>query len=274
MNIIPVLRHYTNESTSRRQVTVTYTLLDEQCKLQPVCKKTFTDTFSLTNKEIDYMVKLKKEGAIDVKDRRGGARRVKYSAADTTLIKKHIDSIPRYESHYGRSRSDKFYFSLDLNKNRIYNAFKDLHPRSTIDRRLYIQYFEKEFPNISFHKPRVDTCRTCDGLKNQIAIAKCSAESTLKRQDLVAHHDISEKARSEMKKDIMLSTIPDTESSVISIDLQQVIMLPNFTHSDMFYLRQLSVYNFGVHFHNANQSPYMCLWTEATSNRGANKIAS
>ncbi|KAL4152779.1 hypothetical protein QTP88_000612 [Uroleucon formosanum] len=52
-----------------------------------------------------------------------------------------------------------------------------------------------------------------------------------------------------------------------------VLSLPSLTHSQMFYLRQLSCYNLGVHFGDSNRG-HMFLWHEGMSGRGGNEIAS
>ena len=50
-------------------------------------------------------------------------------------------------------------------------------------------------------------------------------------------------------------------------------LLPTLNHSQMFYSRQTTVYNLFVHVCNTNDA-LMCLWTEATSGRRGNEIAS
>lgn len=57
------------------------------------------------------------------------------------------------------------------------------------------------------------------------------------------------------------------------MDLQQVVFVPSLTHSDMFYMSQLSCYNLGAHIGVTNEA-YMCIWHEGVANRGPNEIAS
>ena len=64
-----------------------------------------------------------------------------------------------------------------------------------------------------------------------------------------------------------------SDTCTVAIDLQQVLFIPSLTHADMFYLCQLSCYNFCVHVHDTSDS-IMCLWHEAEGGRGANHIAS
>ena len=60
---------------------------------------------------------------------------------------------------------------------------------------------------------------------------------------------------------------------VITFDLQQNLPVPTLTHSSMFYLRQLWVYNFGIH-ECGTGSATMCIWNETIAGRGANEIIS
>jgi len=47
------------------------------------------------------------------------------------MVKNHIKSFPRDESHYSRAKSEKEYLSPDLNMNRIYLAYKVKNPETT-----------------------------------------------------------------------------------------------------------------------------------------------
>lgn len=76
-----------------------------------------------------------------------------------------------------------------------------------------------------------------------------------------------------MKEDHIKSQRPTSDTCTISMDLQQVLSLPALTHSQMYYLRQLSCYNFNIHIADTNKGN-MFLWHEGMSGRGANEIAS
>lgn len=51
------------------------------------------------------------------------------------------------------------------------------------------------------------------------------------------------------------------------------MFVPTLTHSDMFYLSQLSCYNLGISFGD-NKHSYMCCWHEGVAGRGGNEIVS
>lgn len=161
--------------------------------------------------------------------------------------------------------------SEDLNFNRMFQAFKELHPQTIIMPRFYRDTVKKHFPKLSFLKPRKDTCGTCDLLKTKILNESSTGDDNKKSLEL--HHRRAERGRSTMKSDHALSQEPNNDTSVISIDLQQVFSLPTLTHSQMYYLRQLSCYNLGVQFGD-NNNVFMFVWHESLSGRGGNEIAS
>jgi hypothetical protein len=158
-----------------------------------------------------------------------------------------------------------------LNISRLYRAFKDKHPDSLITQNFYRDVFKKDFSNLSFKKPRTDTCKTCDKLNCIIQLK--NDESILAKQKFELHQRKSEKARDLMKTDISMSQRPSSNICCISMDLQQVLFVPTLTHSDMFYLRQLSCFNFGIKIEDIGQS-IMCMWNESIGNRGGNEISS
>lgn len=48
--------------------------------------------------------------------------------------------------------------------------------------------------------------------------------------------------------------------------------MPTLTHSNMYYSRQLSCYNFGIHLGD-NNTAFMCMWDESIASHGSSEIA-
>ena len=69
----------------------------------------------------------------------------------------------------------------------------------------------------------------------------------------------------------MAKESPTTD--VITFDLQSVFSVPRLSSNVVFYKRQLSVYNLGIH-DCATETAYMNVWDETTASRGAQEIAS
>ncbi|KAJ4429282.1 hypothetical protein ANN_26286 [Periplaneta americana] len=273
IHVIPVNRRRNgkNPEESRRQSTLIYNVPDGEGNHKRVCKRKFMDIFAISKKKIEILAKKKKSGDTVYHDGRGGAHVYKYLDHDLCQIKEHINSIPRDIGHYSRKMSSKEYLSPDLNINRLYEAFKVKYPESRVHRLYYRRVFLRHFPHLSFRRPRTDTCKKCD-LYN-LQIKGNTRDSPQAKRLLQLHHMKVEKAVECLKKDSEDSCMPGSDVCTLSVDLQQVMFVPNLTHSDMFYMRQLSCYNYGIHIHDTSDA-VMCFWHEGVGGRSANNIAS
>uniref|UniRef100_A0A1B6KHW1 DUF7869 domain-containing protein n=1 Tax=Graphocephala atropunctata TaxID=36148 RepID=A0A1B6KHW1_9HEMI len=265
--------HYEDAAQSRRQTTVLYTVPNGEGDIVQVCKNTFCNIFAVSGKRCQLLVK-HKQNANPVYTEKRGNKQVdrKFSNDDRALVFNHIQSFPRDVSHYGRKDSGKEYLSPDLNISRLYQAFKQKYPDSPVTYRYYYLIFNKNFKNkLSFKQPRTDTCPTCDLLSCQIATSVGAAKVEF-RNKLKLHHLKAEKARREMKQDFTESQSPNSRSVTFALDLEKVLSLPTLTHTNMYYLRQLSNFNLCTHFHD--NTSMMNLWHEGITGRGGNEIAS
>lgn len=263
---------YNEAAESRRQTTVCYTLPDGTGEFKRVCKATFLSTFAISPKKVQLLVKLKLSGSTVFKEKRGGPRTFKYTERDRMNVKNHINSFPRDVSHYTRNKSEREYLSQDLNMNRMFSAFKEKYRDSQVKYKFYRKVFLKDFPKLSFKKPRSDTCKRCDFLNIQ-SKTHDAVESNKAKQQLELHHRKAESALTELKNDSISSTLPGSQNCTVVMDLEKVFPLPKLTHSNMYYLRQLSCYNFNIHSTNTNDA-IMCMWHEGQSGRGGNQVAS
>ncbi|KAJ8966126.1 hypothetical protein NQ314_003733 [Rhamnusium bicolor] len=155
----------------------------------------------------------------------------------------------------------------------MYRAYIEKFPRSSVTYKFCAKVFHTDFPNLRFGRPRSDICGTCDMHNNKIKA--CTSNDPEKRNlmnALQSHHRKAEKARITMNKDMANSQKITSDTNVISIDLEQVLFLSFLTHSAMFYSRQLSYYNLGIH--SDLEYAFMCLWNESLTGRGGNEIAS
>ena len=202
-------------------------------------------------------------GDESVAETRGGFRGKKYTEDVRQLVKDHINSVQRQQSHYGRKFSEKEYLSGDLSFVSLHAAFKEKLPDIDVSVDFYTKVFKQNFPNLSFRALRVDTCTTCDCLECKIkTFSKDKKICMAAKAELSDHHAKANKSRSVMKNDKLESG----RRTCVSIVLQQVLSVPTLKHSEMFYLRQLSCYNFGVHVSLSN-SAFICLWNESYGGR-------
>lgn len=248
--------------------TVYYSIPNGYGTLLRVCKKTFMEIFSVGRKRMFTIISKKKEGHVTFIDERTSHKEKKYTQLHENMVVMHIMRLPKEGSHYTRHHSSREYMSPDLNFHRLYQAYNKLHPNVPVSYKFYKSTFLKRFPNLSFKQPRTDTCKICDKLNCLIKAKHINAVTHLE-----IHHRKAEAATQAMTEDIASSQLPGSDLHCISIDMQQVMFVPTLVHSEMFYRRQLSCYNFCIHLSNNNES-YMCMWNESLGGRGGNEIAS
>jgi hypothetical protein len=264
--------NYDHPSESRRQHTFTYLLPLQGGSEAKVCLKTFYKTFGITPKRVQILTKKILEGTMDCSDKRGGQRTNEKKLEWTQKVIDHIKSFPVEESHYGRAKAkDKKFLSPDLNISRMYRSFLEKHSEEflfgdpPITRQWYNEIFLTKF-NLSFHRPRVDTCSTCDQLNLKVQSGDLAAKV---QQEL--HHRRAEATTTAMSNDI--KNAKDSDAHVLSIDLQQQMYLPQLTHTEMYYSQQLACCNLGIHDSTANKG-FMFLWSENHGGRGSLEISS
>jgi len=122
--------------------------------------------------------------------------------------------------------------------------------------RTYRDTFNTQF-NLGFGSPKSDTCTTCDsGVESQEHKHRANLAFEMQKRD-------KEKAAN------------DIQHKFITFDLQKTLPLPKLSTSVAFYLRQLWLYNLGVHLVSGNISNgYFQLWTEDQGGRGCEEVAS
>ena len=131
------------------------------------------------------------------------------------------------------------------------------------------------------------TCAQCEKL-NLILTNTEDEEEKQNAQDLKAHQTKADNGykcksadwertrkswegkRREVSDDVTFNSKDAID--MITFDLQQNLPTPNLNHNDIFYLRQLWTYNFGIHDCVTEQG-YMFMWHEAMAKRGASEIS-
>ncbi|KAL4708839.1 hypothetical protein ACJJTC_019355 [Scirpophaga incertulas] len=122
--------------------------------------------------------------------------------------------------------------------------------------------------NLSFKKPRIDTCNKCNLLQNKLKYLTDNDEVQAVQQQLNQHQEDYESAYNEKRLDKMIAK-SNSETCVIAFDLQQC--LPSTQSA--FYKRQLWVFNLTIHDFETDNA-YCYMWPESSGGRGANQIAS
>ena len=249
---------------SRKKVTRAYFLNGNR-----VCKEVYLNTLGISNNRVNYTLK-KVENGICPPDKRGKTHHNKAPNKNLDNIKIFLSKIPKYRSHY--SNSSRQYLSPDLNKKNLYDMYT-LHEfeahripaRLPVFNKILFSY------DIAFYCPKTDTCQSCDALEIKIRAAS-NTEKTALKQTRDAHQESAQSARKKMNECSILS-VKDNSNLTFTFDIQKVHLLPHLQTSVVYYKRQLSLFNLGIHNCNTNQG-HMAMWTENEGNRGANEVCS
>ena len=148
-----------------------------------VCKLVFLTTLGISNKRYHYAITRKRDSGtgIATSDKRGyKSPPNKTPQAKTDFIREHIDSFPKFTSHYGRASSTRQYLSPDLTIAKMHSLYKDECEKLNMEPcKLWVyQRIFGEF-NLHFYTPKTDTCRICDKLDNRKSAAE---EETVKAE--------------------------------------------------------------------------------------------
>lgn len=281
---IPKKRSYkkkTKRQNSSRKLTFFYKVKINGVDVQ-VCKNEFLAVHGLQNsqKRVRNITAQISEGRSTAKpDTRGKHRNRpnKISEERIQSVFEHIESIPKYVSHYSREKNpDRVYLDHDINISILYKDFymtwcqeKNIEP---VKEDRYRRIFCSKF-NIGFKLPKVDTCATCDELNNLIEANK---EIKAIYQDLKIKLELHQRRAAAMQNDLKRETEDakrNHKKIVISFDLQQTLPTPLLTVGQAFYLRKAWTYNLGVHNCGDGQAT-MYMWTEDVAKRGSEEIAS
>lgn len=223
-----------------------------------VCKEVFEKTLGLNSGRITRLLQKRTEHNITPTDGRG---RHNFHPKVSEEVKGSLDSlvkrIPKYKSHY-TFKEDEKYLAPGLRKVDIYNLWENECSKQFLGQipsyEWFLGYWKENF-NLKVHRPSTDCCSTCDQLN-----------SNGSHDELKQHHLEAAEARKTFSED---SKDPHT----ITFDMQKTQPLPHLNTNKAFYLRQLWLYNLGIH-HTYQKQGYMYCWIEGTAKRGSNEVGS
>lgn len=193
----------------------------------------------------------------------------KIAEEDMNLVRNHILSVPSYESHYCRKKSDKKYLPHHYTITKMYSEYKKWlsKEKNPVSRFVYQQVFHEL--GIKIKCLNKDTCAKCDKLN---MLLKVSSNNVNKKEEikleLEQHQKEAEQAYETKREDKRMSLLSES-----SYDLQQCLPTPAVETSVAFYKRQLWTYNLTLHRCQDKQA-FCFMWHEAVAARGANQIAS
>lgn len=133
--------------------------------------------------------------------------------------------------------------------------------------------FNTEF-NLSFARLKVDTCRKCDMLN---ALSKSHQKGSAKQidseQQKRTHLQLVQEIKSDFDETVENAKKTDDKTVVFTFDLQKALELPVLQTCEVYYARQLWLYNLGI-YDEVHKTCYMYTWDESMASRGSQEIAS
>lgn len=263
---------YTNTQTPRRPNKAYYLTVDSK-KIR-VCKMFFKSTLDITDRMI-YTIQTKtNESGFLLEDLRG--KHGKHKKLSTQLlddIRKHIDSIPRIESHYMRAATTRQYIDGSKTIKDLYNDFATEQVKKNKETGNYIAYykvFNTDF-NLSFFQPKKDQCDVC------VAYVNSNEEQRKEMEEKYQKH-LKEKELSRIEKQTDRRNI-DEDNIVTIYDLEAVLPCPRGETSAFYYKSKLNSYNLTlteltnkVDKKKAYDNVHCYFWTESDAKRGAIEI--
>lgn len=256
--------HRSRKNLKTKSYSFKYTVTcDKETAL--VCKNAFCSLYRIGRKKVFRAQQELKAGQVAPSPHKQGhhTNPKKIPEDVITCIENHIKQFPSEESHYSRNKNQyKKYISPLLNINKLHQLYieqceeRKLENKYMVKASFYRHIFETKF-NLSFGAPKSDTCSICDAGEN-------TSEHTENFQFAFALQKVDREV-----------TVVDKEKCYITMDLQQTMPLPKLSTSKSFYLRQMWLYNFGIHcITSSGHKSYFFTWTEDIANRGSNEIAS
>ena len=273
-SIEPKRRYTTKGRDSKRKTTFQY-YLRVHSRQRKVCLTAFCSMHGISVKRVRNVRDKETTPPLDQRGKHDNRpNRISEDCVET--VKMHILSFPRQTSHYSRSSNpNKRYLSPGLSIKKMHTLYMqkcDEVGWPTVTEPTYRRTFCEEF-NFAFGSPRSDTCKMCDTLNCHIKDATDLTSKQKFSEELEEHHKVAELGFKTLKNDTELAKKNSESMLVISFDLQQNLPTPHIHTGLVFYLRQLWVYNLGIH-NCGSRDGYMCMWPENIASRGSDEIAS
>ncbi|KAL1452066.1 hypothetical protein WDU94_006382 [Cyamophila willieti] len=305
--IVPKYKYVKSDGTEPRSNNRAFFFEIDGERIQ-VCRIFFLNTLDISNK-MAYTAWVKKRDA-DVNsrwtDRRGSNAPTNKTPEDIMKsVREHIDSIPRIESHYCRSRSKREYIEGGRSIAEIYSDYKANRERNNLpyaSETVFRCVFKYDY-NISFHIPKKDQCELCERYKNATLNTTssdsedCEDEEERKKKEEekaekmrllkeqyevhLIEKDLARGEKDELKEQLLTATRnnesagTNTPNKMIMVvyDLQAVLQCPRGNVSSLYYKSKVNCFN--LTFYNIGTKEADCFfWNETEGNRGPDEIGS
>lgn len=270
ISVVPVRRRSKNKKTDKSHASSFVYCINTSTGKTSICKATFLGIFGVTVKRVRRLCDLLLKGT-SPKDKRGiGISGNAIPGSRVKLIIDHIMSFPVKVSRY--STKTLRFLSERLNVKVMHKLYGEKYPDEKVNYYFYLKIFRERF-SLTFGRPQVDTCCTCEAL--DVKIKSKNLNDAAKRvaiAEKIVHLRRSKKFYSKLKSVTETCTKDPTHFGVC-MDYMQNLSLPVIPVQETFYLRQLTVNVFDIHELSTGKSN-IYLSHEGENHKGCNEVCS
>ena len=187
-----------------------------------------------------------------------------------TQIDQHICSFPAKSSHYSRNNNHhKKYLSEDLSVAKMHRLYLEkFEPvvaaelnlggitKPIVKYEFYLNRFNTHH-NLSFGRPRSDTCSTCDAFELKIKEELDTSAKSKLQAEKELHHRKAEHFYISLREHTVIAK-QDPNVATLCFDFEQNLPAPVLPVGEICYARQLWLYNFGIHNSGNNTGTMYC----------------
>lgn len=256
--------------------------------VKAVCREAFASLHGVGTKRIRRVSLLMAQGTTP-KDKRGKHNNHHFiSDACRQKVDDHIRKFPFRVSHYAGHGNKRRYLSSELNILTMYTMFlEDFCPKHSelykeagedpqkldceVKYRFYYDHYRANF-NYGFGRPDSDLCTICAELKTSIKLEKSSAPRRLLKNKLALHKSKAKVFYSKLLVKGKLA-VEREDTECLCFDFKQNMPFPHIATGDVFYIRQLWLFVFGIHSSKTGKCR-LYTWPETQAKRGVNEVVS
>lgn len=235
-----------------------------------VCKSAFISLLGISAKRVRRLAALLSEGKSPHENRgKSIGSRVRAITGDVIeKIKTHIESFEVKMTHYA-NREIK-YLKAGLNVKTMHLLFQNMFPEEKVTYQFYLKYFQENY-SYRFGRPMKDVCGKCEELTAKIksTVLNDNAKRVATAEKMV-HIKRSQKFYKKIKEIEKLTKSRDDVEG-ICIDFMQNLPLPHIPVQEVFYMRQLWVFTFGIKSLKSGKS-YFYVYHEGQAKKGPNEV--
>ncbi|KAF9412137.1 hypothetical protein HW555_009267 [Spodoptera exigua] len=230
-----------------------------------VCRDLFVKTLGVSTKRVNTaLTKMRSQDCLDKRGSKSGGKN-KCSDELVSQVRCHINSLPKYKSHYRRSERETEYLMPDMTLDKMYDLYcEHVGEAEKVSKAMYTKLFYTYF-NLKRAPLKKDTCNKCDTLQAKLTHCKTAEEKIAIDTEREEHCRKWEQARHKMKADFVLAT-QCKEIECLTFDLQKTLPMPKIPTGIIYYKRQLWLYNMGIYSAKTNSSGCF-VWIEGMAGK-------